>query len=59
MLSALATPERPLALLLDDFDQADASIRAVVYQLTIPTRTHHTLIVLSAVESDSVVLPAS
>lgn len=47
LLAAIATPERPLVVLLDDIDQADASIRSVVYQLTIPTRTDPLLVVLS------------
>jgi hypothetical protein len=49
-MAALGTSERPLAVLIDDFDQADASIRSVIHHLVVPTREHHSLLVLSMPE---------
>ena len=47
LICALASPERSVALLLDDIEHMDASIEATLYQLTVPTRTDPVLIVFA------------
>lgn len=48
LIGALGTPERPLALLLDDADQADASVQAVQKGLSFPGRHAHMFVVLAS-----------
>jgi hypothetical protein len=56
-MAALGTAERPLAVLIDDFDQADASIRSVIHHLVVPTREHHSLLILAVPEAAGLGLP--
>ncbi len=48
--ASVGTSERPLLLLVDDFDQVDSATRAMLYHLLNPSTTHHTLVVLTATE---------
>jgi tetratricopeptide (TPR) repeat protein len=57
LLGAISTPERPVALLLDDLEHTDASIGSALYQLSIPTRTDPILIVLTHLRETEVALP--
>lgn len=57
ILGAVGTPERPMALLVDDADRADASIQGVLYQLSEPTRRHNCIVILTAPEQAVLDLP--
>lgn len=45
LIAAIGTPDRVLALYLDDVHTADAGVRAVLWNLLSPGRRHHTSIV--------------
>ncbi|MEQ1500788.1 MAG: AAA family ATPase [Myxococcota bacterium] len=48
LVASIGSPERPLVLLLDDLDNGDASVHAVLHHLMAPGIHHHTLVVFTA-----------
>ena len=48
LLSAVGTSTRPLVLLIDDLHLADASMRALLYHLLVPSAAHATTVVLTS-----------